>query len=41
MMENILILSSEEMRNCFNEARLTHPMIGFKYKDFNEYKSTI
>lgn len=27
----------EDMRTCFNEARLTHPMVGFKYDTFEDY----
>ena len=26
---------------AFNESRLTHPMLGFKHKDFNEFKQSI
>lgn len=35
------VFTLKQMEDCFNEARLMHPMIGFKHKDFNEYKSTI
>lgn len=34
-----LTYSVDEMRECFNESRLTHPVIGFKHKDFEDYKS--
>ncbi len=26
-----------EMRDCFNESRLTHPMVGFKFDTFEDY----
>lgn len=28
----------QKWEHAFNESRLTHPTIGFKHKDFNEYK---
>ena len=29
--------TKEDMEECFNQSRLTHPMIGFKYKDMEEW----
>ncbi len=31
------ILFLDALKNAFYESRLTHPMIGFKHKDFDEY----
>jgi len=31
----------ELLENCFNESRLTHPMIGFKHETFKDYFKTI
>lgn len=28
----------KKWEDAFNESRLTHPMLGFKHKDFKEYK---
>jgi len=33
--------TKEDMRNCFNESRLTHPMMGFKHETFEYYFKTI
>ena len=30
----------DQMEFCFEESRLTHGMIGFKHKDFEEFKKT-
>ena len=27
----------KKMEHAFNESRLTHPILGFKHKDFKEY----
>lgn len=32
-----LVFSIDQMKNCFNEARLTHPMIGYKHETFEDY----
>lgn len=29
--------TEEDMRNCFEQSRLTHPMVGFKHDTFDEY----
>lgn len=29
--------TDDDMKNCFNESRLTHPMLGFKHTTFDEY----
>ncbi len=31
----------KKMEHAFNESRLTHPMLGFKHKDFKEYTEWI
>jgi len=31
----------QELEKCFNESRLTHPMIGFKHETFEDYFKTI
>jgi hypothetical protein len=33
--------ADEDMKECFNESRLTHPMIGFKHTTFKEYLQTL
>lgn len=33
-----LIYSEEDMRECFKESRKTHPLAGFKYDTFEDYK---
>lgn len=27
----------DELRDCFEQSRLTHPMIGFKHETFEDY----
>jgi hypothetical protein len=34
----VVKFSESDMKRCFDESRLTHPFIGFKHKDFEEYK---
>lgn len=31
------VFSLEELRQCFEESRLTHPMVGFKHETFEQY----
>lgn len=31
----------EQMENCFNESRFTHPIIGFKHANFAEYLKSL
>lgn len=35
------IYTEEDMRKCFEAARLTHPMVGFRYDIFNDYLKTL
>jgi hypothetical protein len=31
----------EEMRKAFEQSRLTHPMVGFKYDTFEDYLKSL
>jgi|JI9StandDraft_1071089.scaffolds.fasta_scaffold382813_2 hypothetical protein len=31
------IFTIEDLRKCFDESRLTHPMVGFKHDTFDQY----
>ena len=35
------VYTEEEMLECFNESRLTHQIIGFKYDTFSDYLKTL
>ncbi len=43
--ENLLtkekLYTQEQMLNCFNESRLTHPMVGFKHDSFSAYLDSL
>lgn len=30
-----------DMQYCFEQSRLTHPMVGFKYDTFEDFKSAV
>ena len=30
-----------QMKHCFEQSRLTHPMLGFKHLNFNEYLNSL
>lgn len=36
-----LTYSQEDMLNCFQESRLTHPMVGFKHDSFASYLESL
>jgi hypothetical protein len=38
---NQRMFTLEQMKDCFEESRLTHPMIGFKHNTFEEYIKTV
>lgn len=38
--EEQLTKSNEMIEDAFNESRLTHPLLGFKHKDFKEYQNS-
>ena len=35
------LFTEEDMRKCFDESRLTHPMVGFKHDTFDSYLKSI
>ena len=37
IVEEHLVMEKVRIEDVFNESRKTHPMLGFKYKTFDEY----